>query len=299
MLLGRVWDERNRGLVLWVSGLIVLVIAVADWWTLPFVSFGFLYLFPIMLAAGFLPRWAITLFGVVAAILSEAFSSLETSFVRMGFEGLALSGCGLFVSELVRNRRLNLRTEARLKGLVETSPAAIITADEQGFIEIANGAANQLLNPPGGRLVGNPIAAFFPALHHALQPDDTSPHFRASMQCLGHRGDGETFMAEVWFSTYTEGTINKLAAIVTVLEDHGTANSPPFVDERGRPQLSDRESGVLRLVVQGLVNKEIAAGLEISESAVKNALQQLFFKTSVRTRSQLVRVAVEQYRDIL
>jgi DNA-binding CsgD family transcriptional regulator len=39
--------------------------------------------------------------------------------------------------------------------------------------------------------------------------------------------------------------------------------------------------------------------MDISESTVKNALQQLFAKTSVRTRAQLVRVALEQYRDAL
>jgi two-component system nitrate/nitrite response regulator NarL len=39
--------------------------------------------------------------------------------------------------------------------------------------------------------------------------------------------------------------------------------------------------------------------MSISESAVKNTLQQLFGKTGVRTRSQLVRIALERYRDIL
>jgi two-component system nitrate/nitrite response regulator NarL len=56
---------------------------------------------------------------------------------------------------------------------------------------------------------------------------------------------------------------------------------------------------VLRLVVQGLANKEIATRLEVSESTVKNTLQQLFAKTNVRTRAQLVREALEQYRDLL
>jgi two-component system nitrate/nitrite response regulator NarL len=56
---------------------------------------------------------------------------------------------------------------------------------------------------------------------------------------------------------------------------------------------------VLRSVVQGWSNKEIASRLSISESAVKNTLQQLFGKTEVRTRSQLVRVALERYRDLL
>jgi len=294
----RIWDYQNRTAVLLVSSVMMLLIAVVDWWTPAFVSLGFLYLFPIMLAAAFLPRWAIALLGIVAAILSEAFSSLDRSFVRLAFQALALCGSGLFVSELVRNRRLNLQTEARLKGLVETSPAAIVVVDEMGFVELANRAANELLNPRGGNLVGTPIAAFFPELHHALRPEE-APHFRASMQCLGHRGVGETFMAEVWFSTYKEGNANKLAAIVTALDEQGVAVGLPPDGTLIRSPLTSREADVMRLLVQGLANKEIAASLDISESSVKNTLQQLFSKTNVRTRSQLVRVAVEKYRELL
>jgi hypothetical protein len=129
--LERVWEEKNRTPVLLVSGAIVLMVAFADWWTKPFFAFGFLYLFPIMLAAGFLPRSVTALLGVGCAILSEVFSSLERSTVRLAFETLALAGCGLFVAELVRNRRLTLEAQARLKALVETSPAAIVTVDER------------------------------------------------------------------------------------------------------------------------------------------------------------------------
>jgi len=49
-----IWERRNRGVVLLASALIVIAIAVVDWWTKPYFSLGFLYLFPIMLAAGFL-----------------------------------------------------------------------------------------------------------------------------------------------------------------------------------------------------------------------------------------------------
>jgi len=73
---------------------------------------GFLYLFPIMFAAAFLPRWFVALLGVVCAVLAEVFSSLDPSFVRLTFEALALAGCGLFVGELVRNRRLSLESQA-------------------------------------------------------------------------------------------------------------------------------------------------------------------------------------------
>jgi DNA-binding NarL/FixJ family response regulator len=62
-----------------------------------------------------------------------------------------------------------------------------------------------------------------------------------------------------------------------------------------RRQLTERERDVLKGVFEGLSNKEIAATLNISEGSVKSALQQLFVKTGVRTRSQLVRVALEEY----
>src|SRR5579863_8615259 len=119
--LERVWVDRNRTPVLLWSCAIVLVVALADWWTKPFVAFGVLYLFPIMLAAGFLPRWVIVLIGAFCAGLSEEFSSLEASTVRLAFETLALAGCGLFVGELVRNRRLTIEGQERLMALVETS----------------------------------------------------------------------------------------------------------------------------------------------------------------------------------
>jgi DNA-binding NarL/FixJ family response regulator len=57
--------------------------------------------------------------------------------------------------------------------------------------------------------------------------------------------------------------------------------------------LTDRERQVLQGVFEGLANKEIAARLGITEGAVKSGLQQLFQKTHVRTRSQLVRMALE------
>jgi hypothetical protein len=39
--------------------------------------------------------------------------------------------------------------------------------------------------------------------------------------------------------------------------------------------------------------------MEVSEGTIKNTLQQLFAKTNVRTRAQLVRIAFEQFRDEL
>lgn len=64
--------------------------------------------------------------------------------------------------------------------------------------------------------------------------------------------------------------------------------------ERARP-LTARQSEVLRGILDGLANKEIAWKLKTSESSVKAVIQELFQKAGVRTRSQLVRIAIEQH----
>lgn len=62
-----------------------------------------------------------------------------------------------------------------------------------------------------------------------------------------------------------------------------------------RKPFTDREQQVLQGVFEGYSNKEIGVRLSVSESSVKATLQQLFQKTGVRTRSQLVRIALEEY----
>jgi DNA-binding NarL/FixJ family response regulator len=59
--------------------------------------------------------------------------------------------------------------------------------------------------------------------------------------------------------------------------------------------ITERQRQVLRSILDGLTNKEIAARMQASETSVKAIIQELFNKAGVRTRSQLVRVAIEQY----
>jgi DNA-binding NarL/FixJ family response regulator len=62
----------------------------------------------------------------------------------------------------------------------------------------------------------------------------------------------------------------------------------------GKDPLTPREQQVLRSVFEGLTNKEIAHRIGASQSSVKATLQNLFEKTGVRTRGQLVRIAIER-----
>ena len=97
-------------------------------------------------------------------------------------------------------------------------------------------------------------------------------------------------------------TINHVAAGERWLENSYLSSLFRSVDRSrlsDRPKLTERDLAVLRSIFQGLSNKDIAARLGISEGAVKASIQVLFDKLGARTRAQLVRVAVEQYRDCL
>lgn len=71
--------------------------------------------------------------------------------------------------------------------------------------------------------------------------------------------------------------------------------------ERSRParptKLTERDKTVLRYILQGLSNREIAERTDLSEAAVKASLRQVFGKLGVRTRAQAVKVTLEQYSD--
>ncbi len=66
-----------------------------------------------------------------------------------------------------------------------------------------------------------------------------------------------------------------------------------------RPNLTARDRAVMRYLLQGLTNREMAGKLEVSEGAVKASLRVVCQKLGVRTRTQLVKVTLEQYKDQL
>jgi|HubBroStandDraft_6_1064221.scaffolds.fasta_scaffold196423_2 two-component system nitrate/nitrite response regulator NarL len=93
--------------------------------------------------------------------------------------------------------------------------------------------------------------------------------------------------------------INKVAKGETWLDQGIMRSVIGESGERGLEQsvrsLSERQQLVLRGILDGLANKEIAAKLQVSEASIKATIQELFNKAGVRTRSQLVRIAIEKY----
>lgn len=69
---------------------------------------------------------------------------------------------------------------------------------------------------------------------------------------------------------------------------------PDRTRTEGKP-LTLRQTEVMHGILDGLTNKEIALKVNSSESSVKAVIQELFQKAGVRTRSQLVRIAIEKH----
>jgi PAS domain S-box-containing protein len=209
----------------------ITIIALVDWRYEVDISFGFLYLFPMLMVGAHLTRWQI---GAVAALctgLSEAFGSFpwnaQLGVTRLILTFAAFVGAGVYVYESARNRRLadehlaelekqaELRREAeeQLRVLIESSPASIFTMDMDRKVLLANEAAHRLVGVEQGKLEGQSVARYLPALASVPLSEQVSP-FRTTMECRGRRRDGEVFLAQIWFSTYRTASGPRLAAVV-------------------------------------------------------------------------------------
>jgi two-component system, NarL family, nitrate/nitrite response regulator NarL len=81
--------------------------------------------------------------------------------------------------------------------------------------------------------------------------------------------------------------------IIRLLADQSVDRFPRPADQGSASLLSERERKVLLGILGGLSNRKIADNLGISVGAVKTSVQQLFHKAGVRSRSRLVRAALE------
>jgi len=54
------------------------------------------------------------------------------------------------------------------------------------------------------------------------------------------------------------------------------------------PELTDRENEILKLIADGLTNREISGSLSISESTVENHIHHIYEKLGVSRRAQAV-----------
>src|SRR5580658_4660066 len=100
----------GRAMVLLRASVLTTVVALIDWRFDVNISFGFLYLFPMLMVGGYLARWQIALVAALYTGLCEAFGTFPwapaVGIPRLILTFAAFFGTGLFVFEAARNRRL-------------------------------------------------------------------------------------------------------------------------------------------------------------------------------------------------
>jgi len=79
-----------------------------------------------------------------------------------------------------------------------------------------------------------------------------------------------------------------------VLEALSRAMPTVFRDSNGLNLLSKREMDVVRLVAEGLTNKEVSSKLGLSEHTIRNYLFRIFDKIGVSTRVELVLYCLQE-----
>ena len=68
--------------------------------------------------------------------------------------------------------------------------------------------------------------------------------------------------------------------------------------DRPIPELTERETEILKYVATGMGYKEIAATLFLSHRTVQNHVQNIFGKLQMHNRVELVRFAMERGLDL-
>ena len=234
-MIRRILDSRPRT-ILALSAVLIAVIAVIDWQVELNATLGFLYLFPLVLLGTTLNAPSVIAVAVACTALSDRLDpfSGETEVGRAIIIFLTLATSGLLSLAVTRGYRREMESLARLQKeavarraaeeqlefLVESSPAAVVTMTADGEILLANPAAHRLLGVPAGSLPGRRITRYVPALGSVPSIDDTARIFRTEMQTRGQRDNGEIFLADVFFSTYSTPAGPRLSALIIDGSEH-------------------------------------------------------------------------------
>ncbi|MEJ7776297.1 MAG: diguanylate cyclase [Sphingomicrobium sp.] len=198
----------------------------------------------------------------------------------------------------------SMRDTASIEQLVAASPlAAVVTNPRQpdNPIEAVNSAFCKLTGYPQDEIIGRNC--------RFLAGPETEPWITAELreaianrrsalaEILNYRRDGTAFLNGVMI-TPLFGPDGELAWFLGSQVDLGPRASGSLVTRRQRAEhlvaeLSPRQREVLELLAKGLLNKQIAFSLELSEKTVKMHRALLFRRLGVATTAEAIRMAVE------
>ena len=201
--------------------------------------------------------------------------------------------CTLLASRLRKHRQFHV-TECA------ANAAATVDVMEKVRPAVALISASLPEDPRGGFAVLKKMQPWSPSVRSVLMLEGSDQHAVVEAFRYGARG---VFMR----SAYRFETLCKCVHRVHqgqvwadskqldhVLEAFAQTESVPFANSEAAKLVSKRERDVIRLVVDGLSNREIAQQLKLSEHTVKNYVFRIFDKLGVSNRVELVHYALSR-----
>jgi len=247
-----------------LAGVLVIGLAVLEWRLQFDSSLDIAYTIPLALAAVALNRAQIFLCAVTTAFflsVSASQASVHEQTLRFVMATITYIAGGLLVAEISRSRRaavmgmlriqreqeLRKQAEERLRLLVESSPAGVLTINSSGQVVAANRAAADMVGVDSVALIGRPIEHHLPVLLRALRLSRGPRPVRSATSDWGRRDDGTMFPVMTWFSTYFADDQRYMAAIVVDVSEQ----------VREREQENYRHVSDAQRVLAGAVSHEI------------------------------------------
>jgi PAS domain S-box-containing protein len=222
--------------VLLSAAILIALIAIVDWRVEFNATLGFLYIFPLVLLGTVLDWWQLMFVAILCTYLSDRLDPfpMDSQYARDTLIFLTLATTGLLSRAVTKGFRREVESLARLERegaarraaeeqlefLIHSSPAAVLTMTAQGEILLANPSAHRLLGVQEGALPGKRISRYIPALGSVPSIEETAKIFCTEMQTRGQRENGDVFLADVFFSTYSTAAGPRLAALLVDGSEH-------------------------------------------------------------------------------
>lgn len=228
--------EWRQGAVLASAAVLIAFIALIDWRVEFNATLGFLYIFPMVLLGTVLGWWQLVIVAIFCTFLSDRLDPfpMDSQYARDTLIFLTLAVTGFLSLAVTKGFRREVESldrlekeaaarraaEEQLEFLIQSSPAAVLTMTSRGEILLANPAAHRLLGVSEGALAGKGIARYIPALGSVPSVEETARIFCTEMQTRGQRENGDVFLADVFFSTYSTAAGPRLAALLVDGSEH-------------------------------------------------------------------------------
>lgn len=156
--------------------------------------------------------------------------------------------------------------------LKRRSTPGVLVFDEEGALLFLNDAANRILGRSAGKLtIPGEVRALLTA-----KEDSAHELFEAG---------GTVYLARAWKLTSPSGTG---ALQMIQIERYSGRNSVSVSSLRQRFGLTEREAQVVKEVLKGASNQEVAHSLSITEHTVKDYLKKVMTKLKVNSRSMVI-----------